>query len=161
VRLVPTARQPLRCILDPRLETPPTARLFEASAPVIVFTGIRDAARAAALAARGAEVVTLHAGPDGRIAPDAVLAELATRQVNELHIEAGARLNGALLAGGHVDELLLYLAPTLLGPGRDMAAFGPLGSLADGLAFEFVSAEPVGADLRILARRRPHEPRLS
>jgi len=84
-----------------------------------------------------------------------VLADLAARHVNELHVEAGARLNGALLRTGRVDELLLYLAPTLLGAGRDMAALGPFESLAQGLPFEFHDAAKVGADLRILARNRP------
>jgi diaminohydroxyphosphoribosylaminopyrimidine deaminase / 5-amino-6-(5-phosphoribosylamino)uracil reductase len=69
-------------------------------------------------------------------------------------VEAGARLNGALLQTGRVDELLLYLAPTLLGAGRDIAALGPFESLAQGLAFDFHDAAKVGADLRILARKR-------
>ena len=92
--------------------------------------------------------------PDGRVDLDAVLADLAARHVNELHVEAGARLNGALLRTGQVDELLLYLAPTLLGAGRDMAALGPFDALAQGLAFDFHDAARVGADLRILARNR-------
>jgi diaminohydroxyphosphoribosylaminopyrimidine deaminase/5-amino-6-(5-phosphoribosylamino)uracil reductase len=153
VRLVETARQPVRCVLDARLETPPAARLFASPTPVVVFTASDDAARRAALEARGAEVARVAAAPDGRLALDAVWQALAARQFNELHVEAGARLNGALLAAGLVDELLVYLAPTLLGPGRDMAAIGPLAALADGLAFEFASAQAVGADLRILARR--------
>ena len=71
-------------------------------------------------------------------------------------VEAGARLNGALLRTGRVDELLAYLAPTLLGEGRGMAALGPLESLGQGLAFDFHEVVKVGTDLRILARtRRP------
>jgi diaminohydroxyphosphoribosylaminopyrimidine deaminase/5-amino-6-(5-phosphoribosylamino)uracil reductase len=154
VRLVETARQPLRCVVDARLETPPAARLFDTPAPVLLFTAARDEARRAALAARGAQIVEVPASPNGRLALDAVLQALAARPVNEIHVEAGARLNGALLAAGLVDELLVYLAPTLLGPGRDMAAIGPLATLADGLAFEFVATEQVGADLRLLARRQ-------
>jgi diaminohydroxyphosphoribosylaminopyrimidine deaminase/5-amino-6-(5-phosphoribosylamino)uracil reductase len=153
VRLVPTARQPLRAVVDARLDTPPTARLLAGGAPVLLYTCSRAAARRAALAARGAELVDVPARPDGRVELPAVLDDLAARQVNELHVEAGARLNGALLATGRVDELLLYLAPTLLGPGRDMAALGPLRALADGVALAFESAERVGPDLRILARK--------
>ena len=153
VRLVETARQPMRCVVDARLDTPPAARLFESPSPVLLFTASKDAARRAALEARGATIVDVPAR-DGRVDLAAVLADLAARHVNELHVEAGARLNGALLAGGHVDELLLYLAPTLLGAGRDMAALGPFESLAQGLAFEFQEASKVGADLRILARNR-------
>jgi diaminohydroxyphosphoribosylaminopyrimidine deaminase/5-amino-6-(5-phosphoribosylamino)uracil reductase len=69
-----------------------------------------------------------------------------------LHVEAGHQLNGSLLKAGLVDELLVYLAPKMLGSGRGMAAFGPLEQLADGLALEFVECTPVGPDLRIRAR---------
>jgi diaminohydroxyphosphoribosylaminopyrimidine deaminase/5-amino-6-(5-phosphoribosylamino)uracil reductase len=153
VRLVATARQPLRCVVDARLETPPRARLFELASPVVIYAASTDAARRRALEQRGAEIVTVPADAAGRLDLPAVLADLAARQVNELHVEAGARLNGALLQTGHVDELLLYLAPTLLGDGRGMAALGPLARLSEGLAFEFASATPVGSDLRILARK--------
>ena len=77
---------------------------------------------------------------------------LAERGINEVHTEAGATLAGALLRGGWVDELLLYLAPRLLGAGRGIADFGPLTALADGLALEFKSVETLGADLRVVAR---------
>ena len=153
VRLVETARQPLRCVVDARLEMPPTARMFASPSPVILFTASRDAARRAALEARGAEIVEVPAAA-GRLDLDAVLDHLAARHVNELHVEAGARLNGALLQTGRVDELLLYLAPTLLGAGRGMATLGPFTSLAQGLAFDFHEAAKVGTDLRILARNR-------
>jgi diaminohydroxyphosphoribosylaminopyrimidine deaminase/5-amino-6-(5-phosphoribosylamino)uracil reductase len=155
VRLVDTPLQPLRCVVDARLDTPPTARLFESPSPVLLFTASTDAARRSALRARGAEIVDVPAR-DGRLELGAVLDALAARPVNELHIEAGARLNGALLRTGRVDELLLYVAPTLLGDGRGMAALGALPSLADGLAFDFHDATKVGTDLRILARtQRP------
>ncbi len=153
VRLVETARQPLRCVVDARLDTPPGARLFDARPPVLLFTASTDAARRAALEARGAEIVVVPSA-HGRLDLAAVLDNLAARHINELHVEAGARLNGALLQTGRVDELLLYVAPTLLGAGRDMAAFGPLESLAQGLAFDFHEASQVGRDLRILARTR-------
>ena len=153
VRLVETARQPMRCVVDARLDTPPHARLFEAASPVILFTASTDAARRAALEERGAEIVDVPAH-DGRLELEVVLANLAARHVNELHVEAGARLNGALLRTGQVDELLLYLAPTLLGAGRDMAALGPFEALTQGLPFAFHDATQVGADLRILARNR-------
>jgi diaminohydroxyphosphoribosylaminopyrimidine deaminase/5-amino-6-(5-phosphoribosylamino)uracil reductase len=153
VRLVETALQPLRAVVDARLDTPPGARLFESSSPVILFTASKDATRRAALEQRGAEIVDLP-GIDGRLDLAAVLDNLGARHVNELHVEAGARLNGALLRTGRVDELLLYLAPTLLGAGRDMATLGPFDSMDDGLAFEFHDAVKVGGDLRLLARTR-------
>jgi diaminohydroxyphosphoribosylaminopyrimidine deaminase/5-amino-6-(5-phosphoribosylamino)uracil reductase len=83
---------------------------------------------------------------------DDVTAYLARRGVNELHVEAGQQLNGSLLTAGLVDEMLVYLAPRMLGPGRGMAAFGPLERLADGLSLEFIECSPVGPDLRIRAR---------
>ena len=153
VRLVETAKQPLRCVVDARLETPPAARLFDQPSPVVLFTASADAARRAALQARGAEIVDVpqHAG---RLDLVAVLEALAVRQVNELHVEAGARLNGALLETGRVDELLLYVAPMLLGPGRAMAELATLQSLASARAFDFHDVAKVGTDLRILARTR-------
>ena len=101
--------------------------------------------------ARGAQLARL---PDahGKVDLAAMLADLAGRGVNELHVEAGHKLNASLLRAGLVDELLVYLAPKLLGLGREMAAFGPLHSLAEALPFEFTQVERIGADLRILAR---------
>lgn len=80
------------------------------------------------------------------------LRHLGQRGINELHVEAGHKLNGSLVREGLVDELLLYLAPRLLGAGRGIADFGPLTALADGLALEFKSVETLGADLRVVAR---------
>jgi diaminohydroxyphosphoribosylaminopyrimidine deaminase/5-amino-6-(5-phosphoribosylamino)uracil reductase len=107
-----------------------------------------------ALQARGAEV-TLLPGPGGKVDLAAAIADLGRRQVNELHVEAGHKLNGSLLKAGLVDELLVYLAPSLIGAGREMAAFGPLASLDDALRWRFTRIDPVGYDLRILARRAP------
>ena len=103
--------------------------------------------------ARRAEIVDVPQR-DGRLDLQHVLDALAARHVNELHVEAGARLNGALLGTGRVDELLLYVAPTLLGAGRGIAELGELATLAQALAFDFHDATKVGADLRILARTR-------
>ena len=103
------------------------------------------------LEARGATVVHLP-GADGKVDLPAMLRDLAARGVNELHIEAGHRLNGALVRAGLVDELLLYLAPKLLGPGRGMADMGPLETLSQGLALQFQDVERLGPDLRVLAR---------
>ena len=81
-----------------------------------------------------------------------LLADLAARECNEVHVEAGGKLNGSFIREGLVDELLVYLAPSLIGQGRPMAEFGPLASLTDRLALEFKSVEQIGPDLRILAR---------
>jgi diaminohydroxyphosphoribosylaminopyrimidine deaminase / 5-amino-6-(5-phosphoribosylamino)uracil reductase len=96
--------------------------------------------------------VVLLPGANRKVDLSALLRDLAARGVNELHVEAGHKLNGSLLREGLVDEFLVYLAPKLLGPGRGMADVGPLTELAQAVRLEFLSAQPVGGDLRILAR---------
>lgn len=151
VRAVPTVLQPLRVIVDSQLRTPPSARLLAPPGRGVFIAAVQDnAERRAALQARGAEV-WLHAGADGRVDLAALLAALAARGVNELHVEAGPQLNAALLRAGLVDELLIYLAPKLIGPGRGIAALPPLPALADAPAFRFIETTPVGDDLRLRA----------
>ena len=151
VRLVETDAQPLRVIVDSRLETPPQSRILDAPGRVLIFAAAPEAQRRAALAERGAEVVLLP-GAQGKVDLAAMLVDLAQRGINELHVEAGHKLNASLLRAGLVDELLVYLAPKLLGLGREMAAFGPLESLADALEFEFTDVQRVGGDFRLMAR---------
>lgn len=156
VREVPTARQPLRVVVDARLQTPPSARLLPPPGAVLVYHAVEEgdepaAHRAAALRAQGAELAGL---PDARGKVDlvAMLHDLGRRGVNELHVEAGDRLNASLLATGQVDELLAYLAPRLIGAGRGIAALGPLERLEDALALRWHAVDRVGEDLRLLAR---------
>jgi diaminohydroxyphosphoribosylaminopyrimidine deaminase / 5-amino-6-(5-phosphoribosylamino)uracil reductase len=151
VRLVATARQPLRVIVDSRLQTPADARILDTPGKVLIYTAAGDAEREAALRQRGAALVPM-AADHGKVDLAALLADLAQRGINELHVEAGHKLNASLLREGLVDELLVYLAPKLLGIGREMAAFGPLSTLAEALEFEFTQVDRVGSDLRILAR---------
>ena len=151
VRHVPTALQPLRVVVDSRFETPPTARLLHPPGRgVSIFGAVDDAARRGALLARGAETALLP-GADAKVDLVALMTELARREINELHVEAGHKLNASLLRAGLVDELLVYLAPLLVGLGREMAAFGPLERLADALPLRFGAVERVGTDLRLLA----------
>ncbi len=154
VRLVPTARQPLRVVLDSNLSAPLGARVFENPGSALVYAAQPQAERLAAFTAHGIEVV-LAAGAGGRVDLGAVLAELAQRGINELHVEAGAQLNGAFVRERLVDEYLIYLAPKLLGPGLDMAALGPLTELSQAAELRFHRIERVGDDLRILARPAP------
>jgi len=113
---------------------------------------VADAARSEALAQRGAEVLLLP-GSDGRVDLEALLAELARRGVNEVHAEAGFVLSGALLQAGLVDELLLYLAPCLVGDAaRGMFALPQLASLADRKPLLIRDLRVIGQDLRLLAR---------
>jgi diaminohydroxyphosphoribosylaminopyrimidine deaminase / 5-amino-6-(5-phosphoribosylamino)uracil reductase len=157
VREVATVLQPQRIVVDSRLQTPPAARLLQPPGRAWVYAGTPERSdpgfdnRRAALAA-AADVRTLP--PDARDKVDlaAMLADLAARGINELHVEAGHKLNASLLQAGLVDELLVYLAPKLIGIGREMAAFGPIEDLAAALDFRFVEATRIGDDLRIRAR---------
>ena len=151
VRLVPTPRQPLRVVLDSQLRSPLKARLFQQPDSVLVYAARPPADRLQAFTAHGIEVVGM-ANAHGQVDLMAMLADLAQRGINELHVEAGGRLNGSLVREGLVDEYLIYLAPKLLGSGLDMAAFGPLASLAHAPQLRFHDIERVGCDLRILAR---------
>jgi len=151
VRLPSAPRQPKLVIVDSRLATPPQARLFLPARTCLIYAAVADATRQSALEARGAEVVYLP-DPNGKVDLAAMLKDLARREINELHVEAGARLNGSLLREGLVDELLVYLAPKLMGQGRDMASFGPLTSLSQAVALTFVATGMIGPDLRLLAR---------
>ena len=152
VRLVETQRQPPLVIVDSRLETPVVAKLFIEGRRVLIYAAQADEARIKALQGRGAEV-TLMPGPGGKVDLAAMLRDLAARhEVNELHVEAGHKLNASLLRENLVDELLVYLAPKLLGPGLGMASHGPLTSLDAALQLEFVSTEMIGPDLRVIAR---------
>lgn len=90
--------------------------------------------------------------PQGKVDLGAMLQDLGRRAINELHVEAGHKLNGSFLREGVVDELLLYLAPRLLGPGLGMAQTAALQALADGTALEYVSVDRIGPDLRVVAR---------
>ncbi len=150
-------RQPMRIVLDSQLRTPPAAQMFSVGGEVLILTGLAalDATRAAALSARGARVESLPAGADG-IDLTAVLDRLGELEVNELLVEAGATLAGRLLRQQLVDELIVYVAPRLLGPtARALVELPELGVLADAPGFAFVEATPVGQDLRLRLRPAP------
>ena len=151
VRLVETPRQPHLVVVDSRLETPLAARLFAPARQLFIYFAVRDPAREIALQAKGATLVHLP-GPGGKVDLAAMLRDLAQREVNELHVEAGHKLNGSFVRGGLVDEFLVYLAPKLLGQGRGMAGFGPIADLAAAVPLQFLSTQMTGPDLRIVAR---------
>lgn len=128
VRLVPTARQPLRLVLDPQGRLPPGARILQPPGQARIL------------------------GP-GRTDLAALLDQLGQEGINELHVEAGPRLSGAFLAAGLVDELLIYQAPLLIGPGRPLADLAERADLADGGRWQFIDVTPIGQDLRLRLRR--------
>lgn len=151
VRWVPTANQPLRVVVDSRLETPLTSRILDAPGHVLIYAAQDDAERRSALQARGADI-TMVPSNNGKVDLRAMLADLAKRGINELHVEAGHKLNGSFVREGLVDEFLIYMAPVLIGSGRELAALGPLESLSDALRLRWHSVTQIGDDLRLLLR---------
>lgn len=157
VREVDTPRQPALVIVDSDLQTPPDAALFAAPRRVLIYCAHPQAERQLALEARGATIVCMPGatGLDGatpKVDLTALLRDLAAREINELHVEAGHKLNGSLLRAGLVDEFLVYQAPLWLGTGAGMSNWGPLTALTQGLHLQFQSVEKVGDDVRLLAR---------
>ncbi len=144
-------RQPLRVVLDSRLQTPPTARLFDAPGPVLLASAASAGASRQAALARKAEVLAFD-GPQPTLA--ALLDELGRRECNEVLFECGPRLAGSLLASGLWDELLLYVAPKLLGSDARPLAELPLARLDEALAAYPIDSVPVGADMRLRFRAR-------
>jgi len=145
VREVETPRQPLRVIVDSRLEIPHAAQILQGP-KVLIF-----AARAAP-GPQNAEVVVLP-NAHGKVDLARMLDELARRGVNELHVEAGFRLNGSLTREGCVDEFLIYLNPSFLGDAaQGILDLPPVGALEERLKLKLVSLDRLGDDLRILAR---------
>ena len=151
VRAVDTPRQPRRVVVDSRLETPLTARILAGGGALIVCA-IENAAKIAQLREQGAEVIVIP-NAAGKVELPALMQELGRREINELHVEAGCKLNGSLNNEGCVDELLLYFAPCLLGDrGRGMADLPELADLGDRRGLKISETRMVGSDLRILAR---------
>ena len=153
VRDFSTPRQPLRVIVDSRLETPLTARILQGG-PTLVAGAVENAEKADLLRAAGAEVIVLP-NAAGKVELPELLAELARRGINEVHAEAGFKLNGSLLREGLVDELLLYLAPCLIGHAASgLFNLPELTTLACKQALQIRDLRQLGEDIRLIARPR-------
>lgn len=150
VRDVATTRQPIKGVIDTRLEIDENARLLDGS-KTWIFTCKDDPQKASRLAERNAQVVLMPEGEGGVDLP-AVMRWLGQHEINEVHVEAGGRLNGALLQAGCVDELLVYLAPTVLGQGLGMYQLPAMQTLDGAPHFEFFESAAIGADMRLRAR---------
>jgi diaminohydroxyphosphoribosylaminopyrimidine deaminase/5-amino-6-(5-phosphoribosylamino)uracil reductase len=151
VRKIETSRQPLRVVLDSRLRIASTAKIFDGG-QVLIITAVADQEKISTLEQVGAKVIVL---PDEgvRVNLPATLRHLAAIGCNEVLVEAGRTLNGALLKAGLVDELVLYFAPQLLGDmARGMAQLGELTSLSDRVELAWQDVRQVGSDLRIVAK---------
>jgi diaminohydroxyphosphoribosylaminopyrimidine deaminase/5-amino-6-(5-phosphoribosylamino)uracil reductase len=150
VRLAATERQPLRVILDSRLRTPPAARVLRSPGAALVFTAIDDPVRSGALRQQGAHIERLSGSP---LDLEKVLAHLAELEVNEVLVEAGPTLAGAFITAALADELLLYVAPRLLGPqARALVELPELVDLDAARRFTLLEMRAFGDDLRLRLR---------
>jgi diaminohydroxyphosphoribosylaminopyrimidine deaminase/5-amino-6-(5-phosphoribosylamino)uracil reductase len=151
VRAVETSRQPLRVVVDSKLDISLSAKVLQGG-PVLVAAAVDDAQKAAVLRAAGVEVLILP-NAAGKVELADLLKELGRRGINEVHAEAGFKLNGSLMRAGLVDELLLYLAPCLLGHAASgLFNLPELSDLAGKTALDVRDLRQVGKDIRILAR---------
>jgi diaminohydroxyphosphoribosylaminopyrimidine deaminase / 5-amino-6-(5-phosphoribosylamino)uracil reductase len=154
VRLPDVQRQPTRVILDSKLRTPPSAKILDSSAPTLIFTKTGSAAAEAALVAKGARVERLKNDDAPTVNIAAMLSRLAELDVNEVLVEAGPTLSGAFVQYGMADELLLYMAPKLLGPqARPLFELPLLEDLQRAAHFRIIDQQLVGEDLRLRLRR--------
>ena len=151
VREVDTPRQPLRIVIDSRLETPLDAKVLEGGG-VLIAAAVNDSDKIRALREKGAEVVVLP-NAAGKVELGALMQELARRGINEVHVEAGHKLNGSLLREGLVDELLVYLAPHLIGnAARGMFDLPELQDLTGRRELKIHDLRMVDQDVRVIAR---------
>ena len=155
VRLADQERQPLRVVVDPRMETPPAGKLLTSpGGRVLIIAAAENPERRSALEAAGAEVLVLaDAAHPGRVDLSGLMTELGRREVNELHVEAGPRLCGALLDAGLVDEMLFYYAPCLFGAGLGPADAALPETPGAAHRWRVASLAQTGGDIRILLRR--------
>lgn len=151
VRDFATSRQPLRVIVDSRLEISPNAKVLQGQ-PALVVGAVDHPEKVALLRSTG-NLVEILENPLGKVDLKALLELLAQRDVNEVHAEAGFKLNGSLLHEGLVDEFLLYFAPCLIG--HDAAGMFNLPkslTLDDKRRLQIRDLRQIGADIRVLAR---------
>jgi diaminohydroxyphosphoribosylaminopyrimidine deaminase/5-amino-6-(5-phosphoribosylamino)uracil reductase len=155
VRIDNATRQPLRAVLDSSLRVPPTSRMFDREGPALVFTASTDEARRSELTRRGVQLETVERSRGG-LHLESVLRRLAQRQANEVWVEAGARLAGALLQAALVDELVLYVAPSVLGPqARPLVELSEITRLEARLQLRFTEVTLIDGDLRLTAVPAP------
>lgn len=151
VRTLTTTRQPLRVVLDSQLRLSPQAKVLSGGG-TLIYTAQSKGYQRSWLEQAGATVCVMP-NRTGQIDLSAMLRDLAQRGCNEVLLEAGSTLNGALLSAGLVDELLLYVAPQLLGDlARGMASLGELNNLAQRVELQWQDVRQVGKDLRIQAK---------
>lgn len=157
VRDVDTPRQPRIAVVDSKLDMPLDAHVLKAPSACLIYTCSTNQSKIKQLQEIGATIIAMP-NAAGKVDLAAMLRDLAQRGTNELHVEAGFKLNGSLIREGLVDEFLFYQAPRLLGTGAmGIANFGPLDSLDQGLPLVFHDVARLGPDLRIVARVQGRE----
>jgi diaminohydroxyphosphoribosylaminopyrimidine deaminase / 5-amino-6-(5-phosphoribosylamino)uracil reductase len=150
VRWVETERQPIKVIVDSRLQIDLEAKVLK-GAPAWIACAVENPGKEAELRDRGCELIRLP-NPHGKVDLARLMAELGARGINELHVEAGHRLNGSMVRAGVVDEVLAYVAPALLGAGLPMFDLEPPEDLEKRRGLRFTDLERIGPDLRLMAR---------
>ncbi|MBB4843200.1 diaminohydroxyphosphoribosylaminopyrimidine deaminase/5-amino-6-(5-phosphoribosylamino)uracil reductase [Paucibacter oligotrophus] len=150
--------QPLRCVVDARLEMPLDSKLLKQAGPVRIYTACGDRERRRVLKDRGVSLVDVPTDGKARLDLPSVLADIGNLAVNELHVEAGARLSGALFQTGMVDELLIYMAPRLLSKGAGLLALPVPTTLDEAPHLRFESLAMIGTDARLQLRVVPAPP---
>lgn len=155
VRDIKTVRQPIRAIVDSQLRIHPDLAIFDGE-PVWIFTTKKNPILFQQLADKNARVIQLDADAAGRVNLHSLMQWLAQQQINEVHVEAGAILNGALMQAGYVDALLSYIAPMLIGEGRPLMQLDVLPDLDSAPRFELVQSKIIGKDVRLLMRNECH-----
>ncbi|MFM9882576.1 MAG: RibD family protein, partial [Burkholderiales bacterium] len=150
-----TTRQPLRVLIDSRFDVPLNAKIL-AGGNLLVAGALDDAAKIRALQSAGAEVLVLP-NPHGKVELADLVAELGRRGWNEIHIEAGNKLNGSLMREGLIDEIVVYLASSLIGDsGRGMFNLPKLESLDARIPLTIRDVRMIGPDVRVIARVGTH-----
>lgn len=152
VRSIHTVRQPIRAIVDSQCRLPLDAKIINGD-PIWLFVTHAEPSKIRQLTQKNVRVVLLKADIRGHVDLADMMQWIAQHPINEIHVEAGATLNGALLEAGYVDALLSYMAPKLLGHGRPLAHLAPLSGLGDALQFELIHHKMVGADIRLVMRQ--------
>ncbi|MGG4604806.1 bifunctional diaminohydroxyphosphoribosylaminopyrimidine deaminase/5-amino-6-(5-phosphoribosylamino)uracil reductase RibD [Paenalcaligenes sp. Me131] len=151
VRGIETPRQPIRAVVDTHFRLPIDAKLLNGD-PVWVFTASNDATKAKQLADNNVQVIQVGKNAAGHADLAEVMAFIDEQAINEVHVEAGGLFSGAMLQTGRIDQIISYVAPTLLGPGQPIVALPELQQLSLAQRFEFHDAQRLGKDVRLLLR---------
>ncbi len=151
VRAIDTSRQPRKILIDSKLEVSPDAAIFDGS-PTLIFCAVDDFEKKSRLSDQNVTVIALPDG-HGKVDLAAMASELSKREFNDVLIEAGTKLNGSLLRANLIDEIIIYLAPQVLGDSaRGMFGIPELSDLDERFPFHFDDIRQIGTDIRITAR---------